>query len=241
MKTIKFTLMLSLILFSIQIFSQNKSPQERATNQTRNITKTCGLSKDQQPRVEQILLTSIEKMDALKEQQTTQKEKHQQEIKSINDREDMDMRATLTPDQYQKYITAKEEAKAKAEEKAKERAEEKANGQTNEAKQQPNNQTANKPPINPQQKAANQLKNINKTCNLTKDQMPKVEQILLTSITALENAKKEETAFRETHSESVKAVSNEEESQLKSVMTPMQYQKYIDMKEARKERKEQKH
>ena len=119
MKTIKLTLMLSFIFFSMQIFSQNnqaKTPQERTDNQLKAMTKNCNLTKEQTPKVEQILLNSNTKREELRGTKPTQKGEIVEKLKAISEEEDAQLKAVLTSAQYQKYVEMKEKQKERMKE-----------------------------------------------------------------------------------------------------------------------------
>jgi len=128
MRTIKLTLLLSFILFSIQIFSQNnqpKTPQERTENQLKRMTRTCNLTKEQTSKVEKILLNTNTKMEEIRAMKPTYKGERLEKMKAVNEEQDTQLKAVLTAEQYQIYIDAKEVQKEKAKERMQNRKEEK--------------------------------------------------------------------------------------------------------------------
>ena len=88
----------------------------------------------------------------------------------------------------------------------------------------------------PQERTENQLKGITKACNLTKEQTPKVEKILLNSNTKMDELRTAKPTEKGGRMEKMKAIGEEQDTQLKAVLTAEQYQKYLDMKAARKEK-----
>ncbi len=119
MKTIKLMLMMSFIFIGTTIFAQNnqqRTPQERTENQLKGINKACNLTKEQMPKVEKILLNSNTKMEELRTAKPAYKGERMEKMKVISDEQDAQLKAFLTPEQYQKYLTMKEQQKEKAKE-----------------------------------------------------------------------------------------------------------------------------
>ena len=124
MKRIKITLLLSLMIFGMQVFSQNnqtRTPQERTENQLKGINKACNLTKEQTPKVEKILLNSNIKMDELRTVKPAYKGERVEKMKAIGEEQDTQLKTVLTADQYLKYL----DMKAARKEKMKERQENK--------------------------------------------------------------------------------------------------------------------
>ena len=119
MKRIKIALMLTLMMFGLQVFSQNnqtRTPQERTQNQLKGINKACNLTKEQTPKVEKILLNTNTKIDELKSVKPTYKGERLDKMKAINEEQEAQLKSVLTVEQYQKYLDMKEARKEKIKE-----------------------------------------------------------------------------------------------------------------------------
>ena len=77
--------------------------KERAHNQALRMQKTLALSEAQTTQVEQVCLTSIQKIDAIKADASKSKEVKDQEIAQARNDKDAQIMAILTPEQVTKY------------------------------------------------------------------------------------------------------------------------------------------
>ncbi len=104
-----------LMLFAVAIASVNllaqeqqesnapkKSPEERADNMTKRMTKELGLNPDQQTKMKALILS--------REQEREQKSKG---AKPDKEKREAEMKAILTPEQFQKLQQIREEEKDK--------------------------------------------------------------------------------------------------------------------------------
>lgn len=82
-----------------------KSPQERAEQMTKRITKELGLTADQQVKVKEIVLKRELKRDENMKKRKEEMEKVEAELKTI-----------FTAEQYKKFTEKKEEIKKKRQE-----------------------------------------------------------------------------------------------------------------------------
>lgn len=113
----KLLLIISL-LFSITTLSfaqkSNKTPQQKAGNQTQKWTKDLGLSPDQSSKIQPILLQQATQIDAIKAKypsETDKKVKHN-EIKAVHEQTDAALQQIFTPEQYTQYTSIKAQKKA---------------------------------------------------------------------------------------------------------------------------------
>ena len=107
---------MNFVFISTIIFSQNnqkRTPQERTENQLKGINKACNLTKEQMPKDEKILLNSNTKLEEVKTMKPTYKGERVDKIKAIIEEQDTQLKAILTPEQYEKYLALKEKQKAK--------------------------------------------------------------------------------------------------------------------------------
>ena len=95
----------------------NKSPEEKAKMKTERLDKKLDLTDNQEAKVEQIFLTSAQKMAQLKAQKGNDKKAMGQEFKAIRENTNQQLKAVLTADQWAK----KEKLEAERKEKHKER------------------------------------------------------------------------------------------------------------------------
>lgn len=118
MKTLKFIglilfLFISNFTFSQQEVQNTKTPEERAKNQTKILTKACNLTEDQQLNVEKVLLNSIEKLKVLRSTKPTKRGEKLAEIQAVKDNQNAEIKKLLSDEQYQKYLEILEKQKEK--------------------------------------------------------------------------------------------------------------------------------
>jgi len=95
---------------------QSSTPQERATFQTEYMKHKLALTDEQLPKVSALNLETAQKMDpVLKGSQGPLMK--MRAMKAIEDQKETQLQAILTPDQFQKFLAAREELKQKLEEK----------------------------------------------------------------------------------------------------------------------------
>ena len=92
-----------------------KTPQERADNQTKRLTKSLSLTPDQATKVNAVLLDRDNKIKAIEDKyaNSTDKKAMHGEKKAVHDQTDASLKGIFTPEQYTSYTTMKEENKAK--------------------------------------------------------------------------------------------------------------------------------
>lgn len=118
MKTLKFIglilfLFISNFTFAQQEVQNTKTPEERAKNQTKILTKACNLTEDQQLNVEKVLLSSIEKIKVLRLTKPTKRGEKLAEIQVVKDNQNAEIKKLLSDEQYQKYLEILEKQKEK--------------------------------------------------------------------------------------------------------------------------------
>lgn len=118
MRTLKILGMITLVFFSYlseaQIGEKSiKTPEERAKNQTKAITKVCSLSDEQQIKVEQLILNSIIKLDEIRSAKPTQRGEKMKDLQAIKEKQNTEIKQILTPEQFVKYQELVEKQKEK--------------------------------------------------------------------------------------------------------------------------------
>lgn len=118
MKTLRFIgliliLFISNFTFAQQEMQNTKTPEERAKNQTKILTKACNLTEDQQLNVEKVLLNSIEKLKVLRSTKPTKRGEKLAEIQAVKDNQNAEIKKLLSDEQYQKYLEILEKQKEK--------------------------------------------------------------------------------------------------------------------------------
>ena len=78
----------------------------------------------------------------------------------------------------------------------------------------------------PEEKAKNQTKAINKVCNLTDEQFPKVEKIILTSNFKLNELKSNKPTQRGEKIKEFQAIKENQDAEMKQILSPEQFVKY---------------
>ncbi len=78
----------------------------------------------------------------------------------------------------------------------------------------------------PEEKAKNQTKAINKVCNLTDEQFPKVEKIILTSNLKLNELKSSKPTQRGQKIKEFQAIKENQDAEMKQILSPEQFVKY---------------
>lgn len=121
MKTLKFIgliliLFISNFTFAQQEMQNTKTPEERAKNQTKILTKACNLTQDQQLNVEKVLLVSIVKLKELRSTKPTKRGDKFAEIQVIKDNQNTEIKKIISEEQYQKYLETIEKQKEKIKE-----------------------------------------------------------------------------------------------------------------------------
>ena len=100
----------SSLIASAQQMSQ-RSPQERARNQTQWMQKNLGINEDQNKRVYEIIFKHAQEMDAARS--SGPGPDRRSAMQNISASRDAELKNVLTADQYQKYQAHEQEAKDK--------------------------------------------------------------------------------------------------------------------------------
>ena len=91
------------------------TPEDKATRALRMVISKTGISDQQTAAVKQILLDRENAKEAAKKANKGDREKVKAEIESINQKSDAKLQETLTPEQWKRWVTFKEEQKKKKE------------------------------------------------------------------------------------------------------------------------------
>jgi len=91
-----------------------KTPEQRATNYTKRMTKELGLDAAQQERVKAINLDKFKQIEEAKSITTTNPKDLKSKIKAINSNWFDTLKGILSAEQFTKLLAMKEEAKEKA-------------------------------------------------------------------------------------------------------------------------------
>lgn len=85
------------------------SPDEMAKRQTERLTQELGLTTDQAPKVQQIMLARGQEMQAMRGQGDGDRDQMREQMQASRAKYDPQFRAVLTPDQYTKYTAMQTE------------------------------------------------------------------------------------------------------------------------------------
>ncbi|NVN93673.1 MAG: hypothetical protein HXX18_00175 [Bacteroidetes bacterium] len=118
MRLLKALTVIALLIVNFSAFAQQtekngKTPEEKAKQHLKAINKECSLTNDQSIKVEQVLLNTQTKLEALKSSKPTQKGEKIKELKAINDNQTTEISKILNPEQYVKYQALVEKQKEK--------------------------------------------------------------------------------------------------------------------------------
>lgn len=121
MKTFKLSIFVLILFISNVIFAQqemqnSKTPEERAKNQTKILTKACNLTEDQQLSVEKVLLNSILKLKELRSVKPTKRGERLAEIQAVKENQNAEIKKILSEEQYIKYLEIIEKQKERIKE-----------------------------------------------------------------------------------------------------------------------------
>lgn len=112
--------MIFLFAITLQGFAQDKqakerkTPEERARKQTELMTQQLGLTEAQVARISVINLEAAKKMEAARQKKAEQKKAKMEEMKAIRTDRENSYKAIMQPEQFAKYLEAKEKAKEKS-------------------------------------------------------------------------------------------------------------------------------
>lgn len=121
MKTFKLSVFVLILFISNVIFAQQemqntKTPEERAKNQTKIMTKACNLTEDQQLSVEKVLLNTILKLKELRSVKPTKRGERLAEIQAVKENQNAEIKKILSEEQYIKYLEIIEKQKERIKE-----------------------------------------------------------------------------------------------------------------------------
>lgn len=121
MKTFKLSVFVLILFISNVIFAQqemqnSKTPEERAKNQTKILTKACNLTEDQQLSVEKVLLNTILKLKDLRSVKPTKRGERLAEIQAVKENQNAEIKKILSEEQYIKYLEIIEKQKERIKE-----------------------------------------------------------------------------------------------------------------------------
>lgn len=88
----------------------------------------------------------------------------------------------------------------------------------------------------PEERAKNQTKFLAKACNLTEDQQLNVEKVLLNSIEKLKVLRSTKPTKRGEKLAEIQAVKDNQNAEIKKLLSDEQYQKYLEILEKQKEK-----
>lgn len=112
----RFFLFLCLLTASVAVNAQTPAStteapkataEERAHTQTLRLQKILTLTTEQSPKVEQIILTRVKAVDAIKADANKTKEVKKAEVDAAVAIQDKELEKVLTPEQYTKYVEQK--------------------------------------------------------------------------------------------------------------------------------------
>ncbi len=101
------------------VFAQGKSAEERAEQQTKNLTKIVGLNADQAKKIYDINLSIDKQADEVRKGEKGKKGGYGGKIAKLNKDRESQTVAVFTPEQKAKYDQWKEKRKERREEKGK--------------------------------------------------------------------------------------------------------------------------
>jgi hypothetical protein len=106
---------------------KDTTPEQRATIQTEFMQSKLNLTAEQMPKIADINLRYAQKMDPIIKGSSGALMKMRQ-MKEVNGEKEAELQQVLSADQFQKYLAAREEMRAKLEEKVAQKVEQKAKG-----------------------------------------------------------------------------------------------------------------
>ena len=119
MKKMKFILV-AVFMLTFSVFAQDKTPEQWATQRTDSLQKALTLTSEQYPKVYAAELDFATKLEILKKSDASKMDKFQQ-IKTLDEKRDADLKAVLTEAQFTQYSDGKKEMKQNAKEQYKAR------------------------------------------------------------------------------------------------------------------------
>lgn len=96
------------------------TPEERATKWTEWMKTELSITAEQEPRVHEINLKYAQQAESVRAQSGSRRSKFK-DVKSIDDAKDEDLKAILTPEQFEQYRAKKQHMRKKVVKAARER------------------------------------------------------------------------------------------------------------------------
>jgi hypothetical protein len=91
--------------------AQMPSPQEMAMNQLNRMSSELKLTKEQENKIEPLIMSRVEKMMEFR-QAGMEREEMMAEMKKVNESQQEALKAILTPEQLEKYKTMQSQMRA---------------------------------------------------------------------------------------------------------------------------------
>lgn len=98
-------------------------------------------------------------------------------------------------------------------------------------------QPGKRAPLTPEQRAERRIKAMKKNLSITDDQANKLRPVLIASIQQMDDIKHQPKGVKGAKKEQMMQMKNNLDAQMKSILTPEQYQKMKDMQEQQKEKR----
>jgi Spy/CpxP family protein refolding chaperone len=125
----KVFLMALVVLFAITVASaqqlngalQQKSAEEKAYHITERMMVKLNLSKEQTEKIQALNLNRAKRIEDIKSQHGISKEDVRTQVKSLHDEYNNEVKAVLTPDQFQQYVSLRDEQREKVMERREQR------------------------------------------------------------------------------------------------------------------------
>ena len=111
MRKMKMMLVVAMLLFSTQIFAQNRNvdPEQMAKRQTERMTERLSLTEDQAARVMEINKKAAEKMQAARESGELTADNRREFRQKQREERDAALKKALTEEQWTKWESTKKE------------------------------------------------------------------------------------------------------------------------------------
>ena len=126
--------LVSLFIFSVSAQRPDRgprmTPEERATRQTEMMTKQLDLTADQQVKIKEINLKFSQQMAAQRDQAGGDRQQNMEKMKAQMDARDAEIKQVLTPEQFEKWQTKRNEMRQQGRERGTENDSAKRSEQT---------------------------------------------------------------------------------------------------------------
>ncbi|MBS1582933.1 MAG: hypothetical protein JST66_12095 [Bacteroidetes bacterium] len=100
---------------------EQKTPEERAQQQTELMTKHLGLTPEQVPQVKAINLKYVDRFSELRGRPRGEESGKKEAVKDLREQRNAELKAVLTPEQYDRMIKGQAERQDKRQEQRKQR------------------------------------------------------------------------------------------------------------------------